>query len=104
METLYIPTESDFKKCIKEAVQECLDGSGGIDSSECNKEEPLLNRKETARLLRISLITLTDWMKQGLPSHKQRRRVYFMRSEVMDYIKQNQIRQLKFKSHYIETD
>ena len=104
METLYIPTENDFKKWIKEAVQEWLDGSGGIDSSKCNKEEPLLNRKETAKLLRISLVTLTDWMKRGLPSHKQRGRVYFMRSEVMDYIKQNQIRQLKFKAHYIETD
>ena len=104
METLYIPTENDFKKWIKEAVQECLDGAGGIDSSKCNKEEPFLNRKETARLLRISLVTLTDWMKRGLPSHKQRGRVYFMRSEVINYIKQNQIRQLKFKAHYIETD
>jgi hypothetical protein len=89
METLYIPTESDFKKWIKEAVQECLDGSEGIESSKNTKEEPLLNRKETARLLRISLVTLTDWMKRGLPSHKQRGRVYFMLSEVMDYIKQN---------------
>jgi hypothetical protein len=30
METLYIPTENDFKKWIKVAVQEWLDGSGGI--------------------------------------------------------------------------
>ncbi len=104
METLYIPTENDFKKWIKEAVQECLDGSEGIDSSKSTKEEPLLNRKEIARLLRISLVTLTNWMKRGLPFHKQRGRVYFMRSEVINYIKQNQIRQPKFNSHYIETD
>ncbi len=98
METLYIPTENDFKKWIKEAVQECLNGSSAINSSKINQEESLLNRKEIAKLLRISLVTLTDWIKRGLPSHKQRGRVYFMRSEVMEYIKQNQIRQLKFKS------
>ena len=74
------------------------------DSSKENKEEPLLNRKEIAMLLRISLVTLTDWMKRGLPCHKQRGRVYFMRSEVMEYIKQNHIRQFKFSSRYIETE
>lgn len=104
METLFIPTENDFRKWIKEAVKECLEGRGMNDASKDNKEEPLLNRKEIAKLLRISLVTLTDWMKRGLPCHKQRGRVYFMRSEVMEYIKQNQIRQFKFSPHYIETE
>lgn len=102
METLFIPTENDIKKWVTEAVKECLDGVNKDDTSKEN--EPLLNRKEIAKLLRISLVTLTDWMKRGLPSHKQRGRVYFMRSEVMEYIKQNQIRQIKFSPRYIETE
>jgi predicted DNA-binding transcriptional regulator AlpA len=52
------------------------------------EEEPLLTRKEVAYIFRISLVTLHEWMKQGLPSHKQGGRVYFLRSEVMAYIKQ----------------
>ena len=39
-------------------------------------------------------------MKRGLPSHKQRGRVYFMKSEVLDYIKENKIKQLKFGTRY----
>jgi phage terminase Nu1 subunit (DNA packaging protein) len=53
------------------------------------EEEPLLTRKEIAGIFRISLVTLHDWMKRGMPSHKQRGRVYFLRSEVMGYLKQN---------------
>ena len=102
METFFIPTEDDFKKWIKEAVKESFSETGIIQRE--NKEEPLLNRKEIARLLHISLVTLTDWMKRGLPSHKQRGRVYFLRSEVMEYIKENKIHQMKFSTRYIETE
>jgi len=38
-------------------------------------------------MLGISLVTLTDWVKRGLPRHKQRGRVYFMKSEILDYLK-----------------
>ncbi len=60
------------------------------------KEDDLLNRDEIAKFLRISLVTLTDWMQRGLPSHKQRGRVYFIKSEIMNYIKENHMGQLKF--------
>jgi len=60
-------------------------------------KEELLNRKEIAKKLRISLVTLNDWVKRGLPSHKQRGRVYFIHSEVMDYIKNNRLR------HYLKS-
>ena len=36
----------------------------------------VLNRKKIAKFLRVSLPTLTDWIKSALPSHKQRVRVY----------------------------
>ena len=63
-------------------------------------EEDLLNRKEIAKFLRVSLPTLTDWIKRGLPSHKQRGRVYFDKTEVIQYIKENKIGQLKFGSRF----
>ncbi|MBS1754128.1 MAG: DUF1016 family protein, partial [Bacteroidetes bacterium] len=45
-------------------------------------------------LLRISLVTLTDWIKRGLPSHKQRGRVYFDKEEVLEYIREKKIGKL----------
>ncbi|HET6254715.1 MAG TPA: helix-turn-helix domain-containing protein [Puia sp.] len=90
MDTLYIPNENDFRRWIKEAVQESLEKQAGKSlSTPPTEEEPLLSRKEVAAIFRISLVTLHDWMNRGLPCHKQRGRVYFIRSEVMDYVKQH---------------
>jgi len=97
METLFIPNEKDFKKWIKEAVEESLKvNSVGI--SNIKDDGNFLNRTEIAAFLRVSLVTLTDWMKRGLPSHKQRGRVYFMKSEVLDYIKKTKMKQVKLGS------
>lgn len=92
METLFIPTERDIKNWVKEAIAECLENSILKNKGDDQNEERLLNRKEMAKKLRISLVTLTDWVKRGLPSHKQRGRVYFIESEVMAYIKENRLR------------
>lgn len=89
METLYIPNENDFKRWVKEAVQEYFQNEVPSKSAMGEKENDLVNRKEVAKLLRVSLVTLTDWMKRGLPFHKQRGRVYFVKSEVLDYIQKN---------------
>lgn len=91
MDTLFIPNENDFRRWIREAVKECLESTTTKSAlqPESTEEEPLLTRKEIAGIFRISLVTLHDWMKRGLPSHKQRGRVYFLRSEVMGYLKQN---------------
>ena len=91
MGTLFIPTESDFKRWVKEAVKECLQDSLQKDAATDN-DEPLLNRKEVANRLHVSLVTLTDWVKHGLPSHKQRGKVYFLYSEVMEHIKERRPR------------
>ena len=91
MDSLFIPNENDFRRWIREEVLECLQ-KPTIKSSVLpsqSQEEPLLSRKEIAGIFRISLVTLHDWMKRGLPSHKQRGRVYFLRTEVMDYVKRN---------------
>ncbi len=90
MDTLLIPNENDFRRWIREAVKECVENTP-VKSAQPDQpqEEPLLTRKEIASIFRISLVTLHDWMKRGLPSHKQRGRVYFLRSEVIDYVKKN---------------
>ncbi len=73
METFFIPTENDFRNWIKEAVKDCFtEILNQTDTQSNGKDEPLLNRKEIAKALGISLVTLTDWKKRGLPSLKQR--------------------------------
>lgn len=89
MDTLFIPNEADFRRWIRDAVKECLESTLIKNASpDQPQEEPLLTRKEIAGIFRISLVTLHDWMKRGLPCHKQRGRVYFLRSEVLAYVKQ----------------
>ncbi len=106
METLFIPNENDFKRWIKEAMKECLHDSLPKENVLEQKEYNLLNRNEIAMFLRVSLVTLTDWMKRGLPSHKQRGRVYFDKKEVLDYIKQKKMRQFKIgsKLHHLKKE
>jgi len=90
MDSFFIPNENDFRRWIREALQEFLENSSAKSArAESPHEEPLLTRKEIAGIFRISLVTLHDWMNRGLPCHKQRGRVYFIRSEVMDYVKRN---------------
>ena len=100
METLFIPNENDFKRWIKEAVKDFFQEFTKKELKNEQNEEDLLNRKEIAKFLRVSLPTLTDWIKRGLPSHKQRGRVYFDKTEVIQYIKENKIGQLKFGSRF----
>jgi len=102
METLFIPNENDFKKWIRAAIKEYLQDSIAKSVPIPEKEESLLTRKEAAKLLRISLVTLTDWMKRGLPCHKQRGRVYFIRLEVLEYIKTNRMAKAKFSGGFSE--
>lgn len=91
MDTLFIPNENDFRRWIKEAVKECLENTNLKSvQPEDPQQELLMTRKEIAGIFRISLVTLHDWMKRGLPFHKQRGRVYFLRSEVLAYVKQKQ--------------
>lgn len=51
------------------------------------EEETLLRRKEVAKLLSVSLVTISDWMKTGkLPYHRINTRIFFKKSEVMEAI------------------
>jgi len=88
METFFISSENDFKRWIKEAIKESFTRDSKQEKASISEtKQPLLNRKEIASILNISLVTLTEWMKKGLPYHKPNRRVYFLKDEVIDYIK-----------------
>ena len=47
-----------------------------------DKEKPM-SRTELAEYLGISTVTVTDWMKKGLPYRRMHGRVYFMKEEVL---------------------
>lgn len=93
METLFIPNENDFRKWIREALKETLEVSS-IKNEAGEKEEALISRRDIAGYLGISLVTLTDWMKKGLPFHRLNGRVYFQKSEVLEYIKSKRNKQI----------
>ena len=86
-------TEKDFRRWVKDAVKEYFAETEKVESAVTLAEMPLYNRKEIAAFLRISLVTLTEWKKHGLPSHKQGGRIYFNKQEVSDYIKEKKMRQ-----------
>jgi hypothetical protein len=96
MPTVYLPQEEDFRKWIRESVKEEVKEiflSKPSDST--TDKEPLLSRHDMARELGISLVTLTDWMKKGLPYMRMNGRVYFKRSEVIGSMQQNKSKKNK---------
>ncbi|NII26106.1 helix-turn-helix domain-containing protein [Pseudoflavitalea sp. X16] len=90
MDRIIIPSEDDFKRWVKEACQETLsqwlEKLQRANSGPEGAMEPLLSRKDAAKILGISLVTLHSWMKKGLPHHRHRGRVYFVRSEVLQFL------------------
>ena len=102
METLIVPNENDIKRWVKEAIKECLEDLKETNKADVGNNEPFISRSDIAGILNISLVTLTDWMKRGLPFHKQRGRVYFIRSEVIEYIKTKKIGPYKFSRRFSE--
>lgn len=73
--------------CIKDAVREEIKTVLKQFHPEPKKEEDkLLTKKEMAAELDISLVTLTDWMKKGLPYLRLNKRIYFRREEVLNHM------------------
>jgi hypothetical protein len=73
--------------CIRDAVRAELQEhfkKGGSPP----QDEPLLSKQELAGELGVSLVTLTDWMKKGLPYLRLHKRVYFKKSEVLAIMQQ----------------
>ena len=64
---------------------------GGTQKEE--EKEPLMNRQQMANELGVSLVTITDWMKKGLPFHRLNGRIYFLRSEVLKSMTHHHVKQ-----------
>jgi excisionase family DNA binding protein len=91
METLVILSESDIKKWIREVIREEL-AQFNCQGKPPAYEEALLTRKDIAKYLNISLVTLTDWVRRGLPCIRQGRRVLFLKSEVLQAIQGRRVK------------
>jgi len=93
METIIITSETEIKKWIREILREEIAAvMPKSQPSSPGYEEPLLTRKEIAAYLRISLVTLHDWMNKGLPHIKRGARVLFLKSEVLAAIKDRPVK------------
>jgi predicted DNA-binding transcriptional regulator AlpA len=76
-----------LSRCIRDAVRAELQEhfkTGGSPP----QDERLLSKKELADELGVSLVTMTDWMKKGLPFLRLHKRVYFKMSEVLKIMQQ----------------
>lgn len=88
METIVVISRNDLVQLIKDAVKEelaILASEKTNNSSESN--EALMTRVEIARYLKISLVTLNAWVRQGLPCIRKGGRVLFLKSDVLAAIK-----------------
>ena len=87
METLIVSSETELKKCIREVIREELAQlMAGVHPPWEEFEEPLITRKEMAKHLNISTVTLAKWVRRGLPCIRKDGRVQFLKSEVMKAI------------------
>ncbi|GAC1563435.1 MAG: hypothetical protein NVS3B13_38260 [Mucilaginibacter sp.] len=75
--------------CIRDAVRaELQEHFNKGDSPPAQVNERLLSKKELSEELGVSLVTVTDWMKKGLPFLRLHKRVYFKMSEVLKIMQQ----------------
>jgi len=82
-------TANDLRGLIAGAVAEVLKTHQGAGQP-APQEPPdeLLSRKETAKLLRVSLLTLRNWETRGvLRPRRLSRRVLYLKSEVLAALK-----------------
>lgn len=80
---------SDIKKVVEEVLEKKLKGF----STPKKKELKLLSRKDTAKLLCISLPTLHDWTKTGtIKAHRIGNRVLYKHDEITHALTQIQTR------------
>jgi hypothetical protein len=77
------PAKEEIQSWVDEAVNNALAKIGLLSSNNTN-EEQLLNRKEIASVLRVSLVTLNKYQKLGLPYRKVHGKPYFLKSEVIN--------------------
>ena len=81
---MQIINQEALSQCISNAIRVELQQHFKTDGNQPPDSEKLLSKQELAAELGVSLVTLTDWMKKGLPYMRLHKRVYFKRSEVLN--------------------
>jgi hypothetical protein len=84
-----------FLDCIQDVVRKEIRQAlrdSKQDSHPKEDNDRLLTKKEMAEELNVSLVTLTEWMKQGLPFLRLNKRVYFKRDEVINTMTHNRLK------------
>jgi predicted DNA-binding transcriptional regulator AlpA len=76
-----------LSRCIRDAVRAELQEHFKWGGSPPHNER-LLSKQDLSDELGVSLVTLTDWMKKGLPFLRLHKRVYFKKSEVLAIMQQ----------------
>jgi hypothetical protein len=76
-----------LSQCIRDAVRAELQQHFKTSGSSPPQEERLLSKQDLAAELGVSLVTLTDWMKKGLPFLRLHKRVFFERSKVLEIMR-----------------
>lgn len=81
---MQIINQEALSQCIRDAVRAELQQHFKTGGSQPPDSEKLLSKQELAAELGVSLVTLTDWMKKGLPYLRLHKRVYFKKNEVLN--------------------
>ena len=90
---MLFPVEpAQFLQEIRLIIQEEVKNADIKKPNVPDEIEPLLTRKEIAKYLKISLVTLHDCMKnRRLPFHSKRVGIRFLKSEVLQWVKENKV-------------
>jgi hypothetical protein len=66
-----------FRECVREEMQK--------NKPEEKAEEELIKINEAVKILQVSKVTISKWMKQGIiPYHRISSRIYFKRNELIE--------------------
>ena len=79
---LIITKQEDLKSLIYQWLDEHPNHFNKSEEKREHGEKPM-SRRDLAEFLGISVVTVTDWMKKGLPYKRMQGRVFFIKEEVM---------------------
>ncbi len=89
MKTITITVE-EFTKLIDERLEKALSNQSkkGIHDDPFANGPEVCSRKDLSELLGITIGTIDAWSRSGLlPKHNAGRRVYFLKHEVIEFLK-----------------
>ena len=87
--------KSDIRQAVREEVQLCLSEIPQLASG-----SEIMNSEEVAHEFGISLPTVHKWKTEGrIPFHRQGRRVYFLRTELLTALRNTPASSFKYAKH-----